>query len=136
VGTDHGDVVTATTIAAHAPMFAYLLQMYEPQGGGGAAASAVAADVAQLPRLYAAATLCVFAGRYPHGAGYAHAALDLAKDSRYDGFEPGASTMCAGQAYLFLEPKRSLEIWADTLAQPGVGSCPPAFRCICGRCPW
>jgi hypothetical protein len=117
---DRGDVVTATTIAAHAPMFAYLSQMYEPQGWAEELLTvAVAADVAQLPRLYAAASWCVFTGRYPLGAEYAHAALDLEKDPHYSGFEPGVSTMNAGHAHLFLEPERSLDIWADLLAQPG-----------------
>jgi predicted ATPase len=114
---DHGDVITATSIAAHAPMLGYLQQMYEPLAWAEELLPvAIAADVAQLPRLYAAASLCVFIGRYSQGAEYGHTAMDMERDSRYDGFELGVSRMCAGHAHLLSEPERSLEIWAELLA--------------------
>jgi predicted ATPase/class 3 adenylate cyclase len=117
---DHGDIDTATTMTAHALLIGFLLQMYEPLGWAEELLPvAIAGDISQLPRLYSAASLCVFVGRHSEGADYAHTALRLERNSYYDGFEPGVSTMCAAHAHLISQPERSLEIMAESLANQG-----------------
>jgi predicted ATPase len=117
---DHDDLNTAATIAAHALILGFLLQMYEPLGWAEELLPvAVAADIPHLPRLYSAASLCVFVGRHSQGVSYADTALRLENDSHYVGFEPGVSTMCAAHAHLISQPERSLEIMTESLAKQG-----------------
>ncbi len=60
---DHHDLDTATSIAAHTPFLALLLERFEPVGWAQELLdAATAADVRQLPRLYAAASMAVISG--------------------------------------------------------------------------
>jgi predicted ATPase len=86
---DHGDLVTATKIAAHTAMFAISLQSYEPVGWAEELLeAATTADVAQLPRLYTAAAFCSQIGRPDTGLEYARRAVKLERDPRYDPLDP------------------------------------------------
>jgi predicted ATPase len=86
---DHGDIVTATKIAAHTAMFAMSLQRYEPVGWAEELLdTATAADVPQLPRLYAAAAFCSQVGRTDTGLAYARQAVKLDCDPKYDPLVP------------------------------------------------
>jgi hypothetical protein len=85
---DQHDLATAAAIAAHTAMLALPLERYEPVGWAEEIlAAATAAESAQLPRLYTAASLCAFTGRAEAAVGYAHAALDLEADARYNPFD-------------------------------------------------
>jgi predicted ATPase len=86
---DHGDIVTATKIAAHTAVFAQSLSRYEPVGWAEELlAAATVADVPQLPRLYAAAAFCSQIGRPDSGREYARRAAELERDPKYDPFNP------------------------------------------------
>jgi hypothetical protein len=86
---DHGEIVTATRIAAHAAMFAMSLQRYEPVGWAEELLeAATTADVPQLPRLYAAAAFCSQIGRPDTGLEYARRALKFDGDPKYDPLAP------------------------------------------------
>ena len=100
--SQRADVGTATTIAALAAMMSRALQNYEPVEWVEAMLDdAVAADVAQLPRLYTAACLCQYVGR-PHDAiGYARRALQLEADPRYESFQSGWSAFWESTAHLY-----------------------------------
>jgi predicted ATPase len=86
---DHGDLVTATKIAAHTAMFCQSLQRYEPVGWAEELlGAATTADVAQLPRLYTAASWCSQIGRPDTGLEYARRAGELDRDPKYDPLDP------------------------------------------------
>ncbi len=85
--TDQADLKTATAIAAHTTMLAVGLQQFEPVGWAEELLpSAIAAKVAQLPRLHVAAGICMFKGRPEDAVGYAQAASVLQNDPRYQPF--------------------------------------------------
>jgi tetratricopeptide (TPR) repeat protein len=121
--TGQGDLVTATAIAAHTAMIAQVLQRFEPVGWAEEILeTATAADLAQLPRLYAAASLCAWTGRAEAGVGYAQRAVALEADSRYDSITDGWSRCWEANAYRFAgQLDRGVEIAADVANQPGPG---------------
>jgi predicted ATPase len=97
---DHGDVVTATKIAAHTAMFCQSLQRYEPVGWAEELLSAATtADVAQLPRLYTAASFCSQVGRPDTGLEYARRAAQLDRDPTYDPLDPRWAEMVEALAH-------------------------------------
>ena len=79
--TDQGDLRVATVIAAHAAIMSWPLQRFEPVGWAEEILEAVVeADLPQLPRLYIAASLCLYGGRPDVGVAYAEAAARLELD--------------------------------------------------------
>ena len=68
---DRDDVVTAGRIAAHAAILGFLLQRGEPvEWAAQIAERAIAARTAEVPRVLAAAGLCMLAGRAAEAASY------------------------------------------------------------------
>ncbi len=126
---DQDDLATAAAIAAHTAMLGQTLQRYEPAGWAEEILEAApAAGLAQLPRLYTAASLCAYTGRPDAAVGCAQAAVALEADARFDGFDPAWSHAWDGNANLLAgRLDRSVEIWATLAAQPG-----PAR--VVGRC--
>ena len=120
--TDEGDLVTATAIAAHTTMLAWVLQRFEPVGWAEEILeAATAADLRHLPRLYTAASCCVFNGRAEIGVRYAHTAVALEADPRYDPFETGWSSFREAFAHTFAgRIDRSLEVYTALTTQPGL----------------
>jgi predicted ATPase/class 3 adenylate cyclase len=116
---DQDDLATAAAIAAHTAMLALPLERYEPAGWAEEILQpATAAEVAQLPRLYTAASLCVFTGRAEAAVEYAHAAVAMEADARFDGFDPAWSHTREAAAHLVAgRLDRCIEIWADLSAQ-------------------
>ena len=109
---DQADLVTAAAIAAHTTMMAWSLQRFlEPVGWAEEILdAATAAELPQLPRLYTAAALCSYAGRPDAAVGYAHAAVVLQADPRYDPFDVGWS-----------EPRGSRRLCLGRSGRPLVG---------------
>ncbi|MEO6653746.1 MAG: adenylate/guanylate cyclase domain-containing protein [Ilumatobacteraceae bacterium] len=120
--TDRDDLDAATSIAAHATMIAFNVQQLEPIGWAEALLpAAVVADVVQLPRLYVAASYCVFAGRPDDGVKYAQAAVVLQADSRYQSFEHPIAIFMESQALLYSgQIDRCEEICTTLAAQAGM----------------
>jgi hypothetical protein len=118
---DQHDLATAATIAAHTTMLGHTLQRYEPTGWVEEILEAArAAELAQLPRLYTAASCCMYSGRYEDAVSYAHAAVVLGADARYDPFDPAWTSYREGLAHLFAgRLDRYMEICANLAAQPG-----------------
>jgi tetratricopeptide (TPR) repeat protein len=104
-------------------MLGETLQRYEPAGWAEEILEpARAAGVAQLPRLYTAATFCMYSGRYEDAVSYAEAALALGPDARYDPFDSAWTSYREGVAHLFAARwDRFIEICAHLAAQPGPG---------------
>jgi predicted ATPase len=120
--TDQGDLINAAAIAAHTTILAWTLQRFEPAGWAEEILTeATAADLGDLPRLYTAASLCLFTGRAQAGIGYAQTALALEADPRYDGFEVGWSSMLEANGHRYAgRVDRQLEIYTGLAAQPGL----------------
>jgi predicted ATPase len=118
---DQDDLATAAAIAAHTGMLGHTLQRFEPAGWAEEILeAATAAELAQLPRLYTAASFCMYSGRYEDAVGYAQAALALGADARYDPFDPAWTSYREGLAHMFAgRLDRFIEICADLAAQPG-----------------
>jgi predicted ATPase len=118
---DQHDLATAAAIAAHTAMLALPLERYEPAGWAEEILQvARAVELAHLPRLYTAASLCVFTGRVEAAVEYANAAVDLGADARFDGFDPAWSRSREAAAHLLAgRLDRCLEIWAHLAAQSG-----------------
>jgi hypothetical protein len=119
---DQHDLTTAAAIAAHTAMLGLTLQRFEPAGWAEEILQAArAAGLAQLPRLYTAASLCAFTGRAEAAVGYAQAALALGADARYDGFDPAWSHTLEVTAHMVAgRLDRLIEISANLAAQPGL----------------
>jgi predicted ATPase len=126
---DQDDLATAAAIAAHTAMLALALERYEPAGWAEQILQAAStAELAQLPRLYTAASLCAFTGRAEAAVEYAQAAVVMEADPRYDPFDPGWSLyreavahVVAGRLDLYLE------LCAGLAAQSGSAQ-------VMGRC--
>jgi predicted ATPase len=120
--TDQADLTTATAIVAHTTMLANSLQQYEPVGWTEELLpAAVAANVTQLPRLYTAASFCLFIGRAEDAVAYAQAAVGLQDDPGYQPFTNGWTAYREAQAHVNAgRADRSLEICAGLAAQTGV----------------
>ena len=118
---DHQDLETATSIAAHTTLLAWVLQRYESVGWAEELLNAAtSANVPELPRLYTAASFYAFTGRPEACIGFAQTAVALDADPRYDGFQPGWSR--SGKLWVTPMPVGStalLAIFADVAAQPG-----------------
>jgi hypothetical protein len=114
-------LTTAGAIAAHAAMLGLPLERYEPAGWAEEILQAArAAEVAQLPRLYTAASLCAYTGRPEAAVGYAQAAVALEADPCYDPFDTGWSRLQEALAHMFAgRLDRYLEICANLSAKPG-----------------
>jgi predicted ATPase len=86
---DQHDLATAAAIAAHTAMLAWPLDRCEPAGWAEEILEAArAVELAQLSRLYTAASLCVFTGRVEAAVGFAQAAVAMQDDSLYEPFDP------------------------------------------------
>jgi DNA-binding CsgD family transcriptional regulator len=97
-----GQLDVATDIAAHAALMGFSTQLFETLAWAEELLDAAsAADVARLPRLYAAAGYACFAGRAEAARANAHRATELELDARYDPCEPGYSSFieALGQVY-------------------------------------
>jgi hypothetical protein len=118
---DQHDLATAAAIAAHTAMLGETLQRFEPAGWAEEILEAArAAGLAQLPRLYTAASLCAQTGRPEAAVGYAQAAVALGADARFDGFDPRWSSYWEAVANLLAgRMDRCIEIYANLAAQPG-----------------
>jgi hypothetical protein len=81
---DQHHLATAAAIAAHTAMLGETLQRFEPAGWAEEILQpAKAAGLSQLPRLYTAASLCMYSGRYEDAVSYAQSALALEADAQY-----------------------------------------------------
>ncbi len=90
---DRGDLDSATAIAAHTAVIMSMMQRFEPVAWVEEMLDAATrADVAQLPRLYTAASLCSNVGRAAVAISYAETAVALEADPKYDPFVSGLST--------------------------------------------
>jgi predicted ATPase len=119
---DQGDLDTAVAIAAHTTLLGYALARFESVGWAAEILdAATAADLRQLPRLYTAASTCAQTGR-PHDAvGYAHTAVVLATDPRYDPFAPGISGWWEAGTNLYVgQFDQALEVYPGLVGQPGL----------------
>jgi len=119
---DHGDLDTALAIAAHTTYLGYTLLRYESVGWCiDILEAATAADVRQLPRLYAAASACTGTGQPVVAVGYARAAVALADDPRYEPFDPGVSGHLEGAAYLYSgQFDQMLQVVEGLVGRPGL----------------
>ena len=112
---DRGDLDTAIAIAAHTAMLGLSLQRYEAVGWAEELlATGAAADTAQLPRLYTAASLCSFMGRPGDGLDYARSAVGSGAEAGRDPFDPGWSRFYEAVALRFCG---AVEGWMDVCAQ-------------------
>jgi tetratricopeptide (TPR) repeat protein len=84
-------------------------------------ADATAADLAQLPRLYTAASLCSLVGSPGAAREYAEAARALEQADGYEPFDPGLSGLLHAAAELFLgSAERWIEICAELAGRSGL----------------
>lgn len=126
---ERGDLATATTIAAHAAIMVWPLQRFEPVSWALEILDHVAdAEVPHLPRLYVAASLCLYLGEPDRAVEYAQTATALRDDDRYDPFEEGWSEMLESLAHLFGgRIERRVEISTELAGRTGfarvVGLC-------------
>ena len=99
---DRRKLTLATAIAAHAAIMSWPLQRFEPVSWTEEILPAATdADLPQLPRLYVAASLCLYGGRPDVGVGYAEEAERLESDPRYEPFVDGWSGLLQALAHLF-----------------------------------
>jgi hypothetical protein len=85
--------------------------------------AATAADTRQLPRLYSAATFCSQLGQTGAAVDYAHTALALATDARYDPLEPAWTCGVAGTANVYAaRMEEALGVTVGLVGQPGVAN--------------
>ena len=128
---DSEDLASAAAIAAHTTALAYNLQRFEPVEWAEAVLPAAdAADLAQLPRLYSAASLCTFVGRSADAVRYAEAASALQTDPHYQPFDVGWVRHGEALAHLLAgRADRYLEICAELIDEPGLAH----VVGLCGR---
>jgi tetratricopeptide (TPR) repeat protein len=121
---DRADLTTAVAIAAHSTMLALLRQRFEPVGWAEEILDAATpSEVRQLPRLYAAASVCAYTGRPETAVEYAKTAVALEADGRYDGFSGSYDgRIREAEAHRFAgRNDRRLAIYRDLAADPGPG---------------
>jgi predicted ATPase len=113
--SDRGDVATATAIAAHAAILGREQSRLEPVGWAVETLdAATAAGVAQLPRLFTAASQCAYLGRPDEGVEYAQAARQLEATGKHDPFPFGWSGVGEGVAHLYAgRLERAVEVMAE-----------------------
>jgi tetratricopeptide (TPR) repeat protein len=110
------DPVSAATIAAHSAMLGMALERFEPVAWAEEllAMDLSVAEVAQLPRLYTAASLCTFAGRAADALGYVYEAIKLEADFRADPFESSFARTWAAIAHIHAgQPAEAIAIYAE-----------------------
>ncbi len=96
------DVAVAADIAAHAALIGTSANLFEPIGWAESLlAPASAADIARLPRLYAAAGYACFVGRPATAAAHADRAMALEGRPGYDPCEPGLSAFIGALANVY-----------------------------------
>ncbi len=119
---DRSDLDTATAIAAHTAMLIIGLQQFEPfQWAEALLPAAIAADVRQLPRLYVAASHCIYVGRPEDAVGYAQAASALQDNPGYQPFDPAWAPSREAHAHFVAgRPDRYVEINAALATRPGL----------------
>lgn len=118
----HDELAAATAIAAHTAMMIFSRQVTEPiRWAEELVPAAIAADVAQLPRLLNAATLCAYTGNVADALRYSELAMKLERDPRYDPYEYGMASIGHANARLFNgEPERWLEICSELARSTGL----------------
>jgi tetratricopeptide (TPR) repeat protein len=118
---DHHDLDAATAIAAHTAFMKSTLQRYESIGWAiELLDAATRADLPQLPRLYSAASNCIFLGRPEDAVRYAQTALGLEADPRYHGFRPPLTAVMEAAGHgIAGRVERAIEICFDVAARPG-----------------
>ena len=128
---DREDLASAAAIAAHTTALAYTLQRFEPvEWAEAVLPAAAAADVAQLPRLYSAASLCSFLGRSADAVRYAEAASTLQTNPHYQPFDVGWVRHGEALAHLLAgRADRYLEICTELIDEPGLAH----VVGLCGR---
>jgi predicted ATPase len=113
--TDRDDVDTAIAIAAHTAMLGLWLQRFEAVGWAEELlATDAAADSAQQPRLYTAASLCSYMGRPGDGLDYARSAQETGGEAGRDPFDHGWSRFHEALALRFCG---AVEGWMDVCGQ-------------------
>jgi tetratricopeptide (TPR) repeat protein len=120
--TDQADLTIAVAIAAHTTTIAFQVEQYEPVGWAEELLPAASsAELAQLPRLYTAASYCTFIGRADDAVGYAQAAVRLQDDPGYQPFTSGLAAYQEAMAHLWVgRIDWCLEICTGLGAQTGV----------------
>jgi predicted ATPase/class 3 adenylate cyclase len=116
---EHDDLITATAIAAHTTLLAWMLGRAEPgEWAEELLPAATAADGPQLPRLHTAASMRAMAdGRLDAAIGHARFAVALEADARYDGFLPGLSSAFEATGHFFagrIERSTGRPFWTVT----------------------
>jgi predicted ATPase/DNA-binding CsgD family transcriptional regulator len=87
---ERGAIEVATDVAAHAGLMGFSVELFETVGWAEALLpAATRADVARLPRLYAAAGYACFVGRAAAARANAHRAAELEALPGYESCEPG-----------------------------------------------
>jgi hypothetical protein len=124
-----GEIELATTIASHAAMLSFVLQRFEPMTWAvQILEAATAADVAELPRLYTAASVGALTGAQDAAISYSQTAQQLEADPKYDPFERGWSRYWEASAHRYSTGvDRYIEICDELAAMDG-------FQGVVGRC--
>ena len=129
--TDRRTTVIAAAIAAHTTMLGWAMQRLEPVGWAEEILpAATTADLAHLPRLYTAASLCAFTGHPEAGVHYAETATAMEMDPRYDPFSNSLSRLWEATTHIYAgRLEQSLEIFTGLAAGTG----PAHARARCGE---
>ena len=128
---ERGQLEVATSLAAHSAMLGQSLQAFEPVGWcEELLGAATDADVRQLPRLYTAASLCLFRDRPDDALRYVRSAVAQEAHGGYDAFPHGLSRFREANTLHFIgDLDGALAIFSDLAAQPG----PSHVRGACGQ---
>ena len=118
---ERGQIEVATDIAAHAALMGFSVQLFETLAWAEDLLDAAStADVARLPRLYAAAGYACFAGRPDAARKNAHRATELEVDDRYDPCEPGYSMFIEALGHVYCgDLDRYLELTSEVAKRYG-----------------
>ena len=129
--SDGGDLAVAAAIAAHAALLGVGIAQFEAIGWAEELLpAATTAELAQLPRLYTAASLCYCVGRSDDGVAYARTAVNLATDARYDPYPHALSTFWEAMAHMYAgRAEQALAIFTGLAARSG----PAHVYGCCGR---
>jgi predicted ATPase/DNA-binding CsgD family transcriptional regulator len=115
------DVETAADIAAHSAVIGVSAELFETVGWVEEIIdAATAADVRRLPCVYAAAGYSCFTGRPEQAVAYAHTAVLLEENPKYDPFVPGLAGLIEALAQVYSgHLDRYVEITGGIAALPG-----------------
>lgn len=120
---DRGDLDAAAAIAAHTTMIVWVANRFEPAGWAEEILdAAAAADLRQLPRLYAAAVYVLYTGRAEAAVNHARTTLRLQSDARYDAFDPAWTEIRGTIAQLVsgVDPESLFPVFTRLAAQSGL----------------